>query len=91
MTFDPSLSTGLNCCFLFRRKIKCGRELKLISEITGELRDVLHARGLGLRGEIPDPQVLDHVLAKRGHDALLAQGSGNHLATPDARHDMRVL
>lgn len=58
-----------------RRQLPLGGEMELIradllgtqvlrgpAEMTGELRDVLHVRGLGLLGEIPDLHVLDHPL-----------------------------
>jgi hypothetical protein len=96
LTFDPSLSTGLNPLFPLsklqvHRKSKCGRELKLnIGNNWRTARRIARTKS-ELLGEIPDPQVLDHALAKRGHNALLSEGSDDHLATPDARHDIRVL
>jgi hypothetical protein len=42
----------------------------------------IEVRRLRLLGEVPDPHILDHALAKRGHDALLRNGVAT-IATPE--------
>ena len=37
---------------------------------------MLDIGGLGERGEVADPHVLDHAMAKRGHDQLLCEMNG---------------
>jgi len=47
--------------------------VRWFAEISSKQRDLLHVRGLGMRGEIAHLHILDHALAKGSHGKLLCE------------------